>query len=109
MDASQACQVPPPHCPPSSPGLSSVTTRAHTAPCLCVCGACRTLVDDKIGAKELPKDLQRLATKVLESEQDVQKTLGKKIEKKVTQRLQATFHLLARPGLASSKQVRMCL
>ena len=88
---------------------SHPSPHGRTAPCLCVCGACRTLVDDKIGAKELPKDLQRLATKVLESEQDVEKTLGKKIEKKVTQRLQLTFHLLARPGLASSKQVRMCL
>ena len=41
-------------------------------------------MDDKIGAKELPKDLQRLATKVLESEQEVEKTVGKKLEKKVT-------------------------
>ena len=36
----------------------------------------RTLVDDKIGAKDLPKDLQRLATKVIESEQEVEKTVG---------------------------------
>ena len=42
-------------------------------------------MDDKIGAKDLPKDLQRLATKVIESEQDVEKTVGKKVQKKVTQ------------------------
>lgn len=40
-------------------------------------------MDDKIGAKELPRDLQRLATKVIESEQDVEKTVGKKLKKKV--------------------------
>ena len=45
----------------------------------------RTLVDDKIGAKDLPKDLQRLATKVIKSEQEVEKTVGKKIEKKVSE------------------------
>ncbi len=45
----------------------------------------RTLVDDKIAAKELPKDLQRLATKVIESEQEVEKTVGKKVQKKVTE------------------------
>ena len=42
-------------------------------------------MDDKIGAKDLPKDLQRLATKVIESEQDVEKTVGKKIQKKVNE------------------------
>ena len=40
-------------------------------------------MDDKIGAKDLPKDLQRLATKVLESEQEAEKTIGQKVSKKV--------------------------
>ena len=40
-------------------------------------------MDDKIGAKDLPKDLKRLATTVLESEQDVEKTVGKNLKKKV--------------------------
>jgi len=30
---------------------------------------CRTLVDEKIAVKEVPKDLKKLATKVLETEQ----------------------------------------
>jgi len=49
---------------------------------------CRNLVDDKIGAKDLPKDLQRLATKVLDSEQAVEKKLGKQLNKKVSQPLE---------------------
>jgi len=49
---------------------------------------CRNLVDDKIGAKDLPKDLQRLATKVLDSEQAVEKKLGKELNKKVVDHLE---------------------
>lgn len=30
---------------------------------------CRKLVDEKIAVKEVPKDLKKLATKVLEAEQ----------------------------------------
>ena len=42
-------------------------------------------MDDKIGAKDIPKDLQRLATTVLEAEQEAEKKVGQKVEQKVRQ------------------------
>ena len=36
-------------------------------------------MDDKIGAKDLSKDLQRLATKVLETEQQAEKKVAQKV------------------------------
>ena len=42
-------------------------------------------MDDKIGAKDIPKDLQRLATTVLEAEQVAEKKVGLKVEQKVRQ------------------------
>ena len=42
-------------------------------------------MDDKIGAKDIPKDLQRLATTVLEAEQEAEKKVGQKVGQKVRQ------------------------
>ena len=36
-------------------------------------------MDDKIGAKDIPRDLQRLATTVLEAEQEAEKKVGQKV------------------------------
>lgn len=76
------------HCPGAVQGccLYSVLVKQSTTPFPTLIntfppGVCRELVDDKIAVKEVPKDLKKLATKVLETEQATESKVADKAKK----------------------------